>query len=239
MMSFNFSPMLGQQNRNRPYFSLIGAFIVIFGSRIAFEKLGINNTLGLVLIFGSLVLSSVNLPAGTMKTAAHQETHSMWYFDRFANTEVHFQKFQTKIFFNVGGAVIPSFIALGLLIDKPVLIVPSIIATISMTLITYRLSHIIPGRGIGIPLLLLPVLGLANGLIITGLMQFNGTTINIGTLAIIVYTATTLGTILGADILNLLNIRYLRAPFLSIGGAGTFDGIFLVGVLAILVLVPF
>jgi uncharacterized membrane protein len=46
-----------------------------------------------------------------------------------------------------------------------------------------------------------------------------------------------LGTLLGADILHLANTRTLnrlRSPMLSIGGAGTFDGIFLTGILAVL-----
>jgi uncharacterized membrane protein len=42
------------------------------------------------------------------------------------------------------------------------------------------------------------------------------------------------GTLLGADIFNLGNLRDLCAPVASIGGAGTFDGIFLSGILAVL-----
>jgi uncharacterized membrane protein len=48
------------------------------------------------------------------------------------------------------------------------------------------------------------------------------------------YVAGTLGTLIGADILNLNKIRYMRAPVASIGGAGTFDGIFLSGIIAVL-----
>jgi uncharacterized membrane protein len=43
-----------------------------------------------------------------------------------------------------------------------------------------------------------------------------------------------LGTLIGADILNLKKIRNLGAPVASIGGAGTFDGIFLTGILAVI-----
>ena len=48
------------------------------------------------------------------------------------------------------------------------------------------------------------------------------------------YMAGTLGTLIGADILHLDKLRNLRAPVASIGGAGTFDGIFLTGILAVL-----
>jgi uncharacterized membrane protein len=48
------------------------------------------------------------------------------------------------------------------------------------------------------------------------------------------YVAGTLGTLIGADILHLDKLRHLNAPVASIGGAGTFDGIFLTGILAVL-----
>jgi uncharacterized membrane protein len=42
-----------------------------------------------------------------------------------------------------------------------------------------------------------------------------------------------LGILIGADILNIGKIRNLGAPVASIGGAGTFDGIFLNGIMAV------
>jgi len=48
------------------------------------------------------------------------------------------------------------------------------------------------------------------------------------------YIAGTLGTLIGADLLNLGKIQGLGAPIASIGGAGTFDGIFMTGILAVL-----
>jgi uncharacterized membrane protein len=48
------------------------------------------------------------------------------------------------------------------------------------------------------------------------------------------YISGSLGTLIGADLLNLDKVQGLGAPVVSIGGAGTFDGIFLTGVLAVL-----
>jgi uncharacterized membrane protein len=48
------------------------------------------------------------------------------------------------------------------------------------------------------------------------------------------YVAGSLGTLIGADLLNLDKLQGLRAPVASIGGSGTFDGIFLTGILAVL-----
>jgi len=43
-----------------------------------------------------------------------------------------------------------------------------------------------------------------------------------------------LGTLIGADLTNLDKLSGLGAPVASIGGAGTFDGIFLTGILAVI-----
>ncbi|WP_198171299.1 DUF1614 domain-containing protein [Actinoplanes awajinensis] len=42
------------------------------------------------------------------------------------------------------------------------------------------------------------------------------------------------GTLIGADLTHLSAIRRMGAPLASIGGAGTFDGVFLSGVIAVL-----
>ena len=48
------------------------------------------------------------------------------------------------------------------------------------------------------------------------------------------YIGGSMGTLVGADLLNLDKISSLGAPVASIGGAGTFDGVFLAGVVAVL-----
>ncbi len=48
------------------------------------------------------------------------------------------------------------------------------------------------------------------------------------------YVAGTLGALIGADLLRFADIHRLGAPVASIGGAGTFDGIFATGIVAVL-----
>jgi uncharacterized membrane protein len=52
--------------------------------------------------------------------------------------------------------------------------------------------------------------------------------------AALAYVGGSLGTLIGADLLNLDAVQELGAPVASIGGAGTFDGIFLTGIMAVL-----
>ncbi|HKJ83537.1 MAG TPA: DUF1614 domain-containing protein, partial [Mariprofundaceae bacterium] len=54
------------------------------------------------------------------------------------------------------------------------------------------------------------------------------------TAAPLAYIAGTTGVIIGADLLHLKDIAKLGAPVVSIGGAGTFDGIVLTGIVAVL-----
>ena len=48
------------------------------------------------------------------------------------------------------------------------------------------------------------------------------------------YIGGTLGVLIGADILRLKDIGRLGEPVASIGGAGSFDGIFVTGIVAVL-----
>jgi len=50
----------------------------------------------------------------------------------------------------------------------------------------------------------------------------------------VAYVSGVLGTLIGADLSNLQVIKKLGAPVASIGGAGTFDGVFLSGIIAVL-----
>jgi uncharacterized membrane protein len=48
----------------------------------------------------------------------------------------------------------------------------------------------------------------------------------------VAYVSGSMGTLIGADVLNLSQVARLGAPVVSIGGAGTFDGVFLTGIIA-------
>jgi uncharacterized membrane protein len=81
----------------------------------------------------------------------------------------------------------------------------------------------VPGIGIAIPSLVPPFIAALVALLVA---RTN--------VAAVAYVSGSLGTLIGADLLNLGRIQGLGAPVVSIGGAGTFDGIFLTGILAVL-----
>jgi uncharacterized membrane protein len=89
-----------------------------------------------------------------------------------------------------------------------------------------------PGIGIAVPVLLPPAVAAMTAILVTPVLVGHESLAPRAA-----YMAGTIGTLIGADLGHLLNRRTLAlldAPLLSIGGAGTFDGIFLAGIIAVL-----
>jgi uncharacterized membrane protein len=78
------------------------------------------------------------------------------------------------------------------------------------------------------PMILPPVVAACSAYLLAGL--FGGQQ----HLDAIAYVSGVIGTLVGADLANLRKLGDLGAPVASIGGAGTFDGVFLTGIVAVL-----
>jgi uncharacterized membrane protein len=92
-----------------------------------------------------------------------------------------------------------------------------------VALIVHWLAQPIRGVGIAVPIFVPPVVSAFAALLLSRKSA-----------PPLAYIIGSLGTLIGADLLNLWNVQGLGAPIVSIGGAGTFDGIFLTGILAVL-----
>ncbi|WP_341537186.1 DUF1614 domain-containing protein [Methanosarcina barkeri] len=92
-------------------------------------------------------------------------------------------------------------------------------------------------RGIGIatPALVPPLAAALAAILLTSIIHIPNCPID-QCRVVVAYTGGVLGTLIGADLLNLGKIKNLGAPVASIGGAGTFDGIFLSGFIALLLI---
>jgi uncharacterized membrane protein len=128
----------------------------------------------------------------------------------------------TVIAVNVGGAVIPTLMSVYLLITRN-LWVKGAIAIAIVALVLHWLAYPVPGIGIAVPVFFPAVTTAVVALLLS--REFA---------APLAYIGGSLGTLIGADLTNLDKVRGLGAPVASIGGAGTFDGIFLTGILAVL-----
>ena len=121
-------------------------------------------------------------------------------------------------------------ISLYLLYKIPSQLFYAIIGIFIVSVLTHRIAKPVRGLGITVPALIPPI----TAAICAILLQFS---FNLpqGTVFVIAYTSGVLGTLIGADIANLDVISKLGAPVASIGGAGTFDGVFLSGIIAVLI----
>jgi len=185
---------------------------------VGFETLGISPGNTFLLLFLILIGSLINIPLTKKKLVVVQEKRFFGLFS-VPRIRAHY------LAINLGGAVIPSLLSLYFLflVQKQGLGLSSVfIAIFLMTLVSYRLSRIVPGKGIVLPSLIPPIFSALLALILAP--QFT---------APCAFIAGTLGTLIGADLLNLKRIRNYQG-FLSVGGAGVFDGIFLVGVISTL-----
>lgn len=128
---------------------------------------------------------------------------------------------RTVLAINVGGALLPIGLSTYLFLRFPALRVRMLLAVAVVAAIVNSLAQVVPGVGIAVPMLL-PPLAAAGVALILAFRQAPP----------VAYVSGSMGALIGADVLNLGRITELGAPIVSIGGAGTFDGIFLTGIIA-------
>ncbi len=199
-----------------PILFLMGYFHIL---TLSFGKLGISSDATLVLLFLILIGSCINIPL-TKKKLIYQERVRFFGFWRRPVMSVQ------AIAINVGGAIIPALLSFYFLFKGWQIgfdLYPIFKATILMALISKFLARIVPGKGITIPVFAPPVLAALFALIFAP--NFTSPA---------AFIIGTLGTLIGADLLNLKKAQKLSPGFLSIGGGGVFDGIFLVGIVSAL-----
>jgi uncharacterized membrane protein len=212
-----------------PFFAiLVGVFLVVVlliqinVLRYAYARLGVSSGTALLLLLASLIGSYINIPVWEFPDREVQSGQEVTFFGIQYVVPVVVEWPGTVIALNVGGAVIPTLLSLYLL-AKNDLWVRGIITTAIVTVIIHALAYPVQGVGIAVPIFVPPVATAIAAVLIAREHA-----------AVLAYAGGSLGTLIGADLLNLGVVRGLGAPVASIGGAGTFDGIFLTGIVAVL-----
>ena len=190
--------------------------------RYAYMKLGVGPGMALALLMGSLIGSYFNipitiLPGKTIQTGEVVDFYGMRYVVPLVSSWPG-----TVLAVNVGGAVIPTLMSTYLVLRYQ-LWLKAAIATVVIAIVIHASATPVHGVGIAVPVFA-PV-------IVTAILAFILSREYAASLA---YIGGSMGPLIGADLMNLDKIGGLGAPVASIGGAGTFDGIFLTGILAVL-----
>jgi uncharacterized membrane protein len=190
----------------------------------AFLRLGLPPGLIFWLLISTLLGSLVNIPIYRFESREVVADQIISYFGmQFRPPSLGPSHHQTVLAVNVGGALIPLGLCIYLLIRIPFgWYLPVLVGLV--ILVVNRLARPVKGLGIAVPGLIPPLLAaLGAYLLCPPFLR-----------APCAYIASTLGILIGADLLRLGEIPKLGAPVASIGGAGTFDAIFFGGIVAVL-----
>jgi len=186
----------------------------------AYQKLGMSHRAVTLLLLLSIFGSYINIPVATISSPPvihHHHIYNLSYIPALLPNPD-----DTIIAVNLGGAVIPVLLSAYLLVRVGG-VAPAFIATVLVALLVHHFSRIIPGAGIAVPTF---IPGFAAAILAILLSREHR--------PVVAYVAGTIGCLVGADVLNLALVTRLNAPIASIGGAGTFDGVFVSGVIAVL-----
>jgi uncharacterized membrane protein len=186
-------------------------------------RLGVSPAAALLLLLGSLLGSHFNIPIAALPDQQVMSGREITYFGMHYIVPVVVDWPGTVIAINIGGALIPGLMSLYLLVKHRLWLV-GLAGIAIIAAICHYLANPVPGVGIALPVLV-PALATAIVALLLSSRQA----------APLAYISGSIGTLVGADLLNLDKLQGLGAPIASIGGAGTFDGIFLIGILAVLI----
>lgn len=202
--------------------SLLIAFIEVGMLEYAYAKMGINRRYIFGLLLLSLLGSYVNIPVASLPAEHVVSGKVVTYFGMRYVIPVVREWPRTIVAVNLGGAVIPTLLSFYLLV-KNRLYLESLAGVTIVAAVVHWMAHPVHGMGIAVPVFIPPLVATGAALLLSRRSP-----------PALAYIVGSLGTLIGADLLNLGKIQGLGAPVASIGGAGTFDGIFLTGILAVL-----
>ncbi len=224
MSQFHYLPL------SFPFFSVLVLLFLVLAALIhigvlhyAYTRLGIRSQTVFLLLLSSLLGSYINFPVAELPEQQILSGRVVDFFGMRYVVPVVVDWPGTVIAVNVGGALIPSLVSLYLL-ARHRLWSQGLLATAVVAAVCHWLARPVPGIGIALPIF---VPAIATGIVALLLSRLHA--------APLAYISGSLGTLIGADLLNLDKLQGLGAPVASIGGAGTFDGIFVTGILAVLI----
>ncbi len=188
---------------------------------LAFAKLGLNPLCGYGFFIVCLLGSSVNIPVHRERiayTASMDDITALFH----SLLGIRFPRITERVIaVNLGGAIFPGLLSLYLLWRVPLSL--ALLATAVTSTAAYALSKPVKGVGVVMPAFVPPVVSAIAAVVIAREHAPQ-----------VAYISGVMGTLIGADLLRLHQIKKLEAAFLSIGGAGVFDGIYLVGLVSVL-----
>ena len=203
-------------------FAVLVVLIEIGVLNIAFESMGVDRRYVFTFLILSLLGSYINIPVAAFPAEQVHSGEIVDYYGVRYVIPVVINWPRTVIAVNLGGAVIPFVLSVYLILKNRQYLRTALAIGI-VTWAVHAMARTVPGVGVVVAIFIPPLI-----------TAFVAVAISRRHAAPLAYISGSLGTLIGADLLNLGKIRGLGAPVASIGGAGKFDGIFLTGLIAVL-----
>lgn len=203
-------------------FVFLVSFIEIGILGYAYHRIGIGQRYLFLVMFLSLFGSYINIPLFELPPEQMVMPGYVDYFGIRHMIPVLTEGQGTVVAINFGGAVIPSLVSVYLTV-KNRFFGTAMAGVAIVAVLVHMMAAPVRGVGIAVPIFIPPIAATIVAVMLSRRYA-----------PALAYVSGCMGTLLGADILNLGKIGGLGAPVASIGGAGTFDGVFLTGILAVL-----
>ena len=204
---------------------LIGIVIALIEIGIiqyAYVKMGVSRRHVFAVLVLTLLGSYINIPVAELPAERMIADREITFFGMQYVVPLVEEVPRTVIAVNVGGAIIPALLSFYLIVKKR-MYGRTLVAVAVVTAVVHWIAYPVEGVGIAVPIFIPPLVAAGIALLLARQSAPS-----------LAYISGSLGTLIGADLLNLDKIQGLGAPIASIGGAGTFDGIFMNGLLAVL-----
>lgn len=193
---------------------LVGALAFLFlllqvrAFRYAYMSVGLSSRAAMLVLLGSLIGSYFNVPLFELPEQQIVSNQIISYYGVHYVVPVAIDRPGTIVALNVGGAVIPGLVSIYLLV-KNHLWGRGLTTIVCVAAVTHWLAESVPGLGIALPVFVPTVATAITALLLSRRLA-----------APLAYISGSMGTLIGADLLNLGRSQGLGAPVASIGGAG-------------------
>jgi uncharacterized membrane protein len=195
---------------------------------MALEKLEISPSIAPLVVLLMFVGSLINIPIfrESVPTQLRHHPLSVWGLERYW-PGMHKEVRERIIAINVGGFVVPMLLVVYevflIWVQYPEILLPLTIAVLINIFVCSLIAQPVPQVGITLPALVPGVIAAICALLLAPTLA-----------PPVAFCAGVLGPVIGADLIYLKKIRQTHVGLASIGGAGTFDGIVISGLLAVL-----
>lgn len=186
---------------------------------------GVDIETAMLIFLFILIGSFINIPIYEREGVVYETTYRI-----FGLMYMVKKRQEMVVAVNLGGCLFPSILAIKALFDllRHIPFSAWLVTFLLASAVIYYFARPMPNVGIVVPMLIPPLTAAFFSFITLSMIDAP-----ILLLPKLAFSTGVLSALFGADILHLKDLEKIGSGVVSIGGAGTFDGIFLTGIFAV------